>query len=179
VKGVAVRARIRNKQDDPSSATVPHFQEKPPHECLTIGDRRLGLDMAEPLVAHDGPIPGAKIAGDQEGLLRQEAKRWMEHRSQFPKERIVRLVAKGVPVGICLDGQLEAHDGTHRGEDVDRRMIDLSALQPANAGVRDPDSLCDVFQAQAGADPSAADVVGQSAQGDPRLPASAIGRAFT
>jgi hypothetical protein len=152
-QGASVVARVSDEENHDILAIVSAFQGSPARTRLHISQSRFGIDGNVPVVAKDGRVPCAPIAGNPEWHLRPPAETRSEAVSELAQQRQLGSVANRLAGRI--DAQWEVQP-QHRGEHHQRFERDpwsLAQLDAADLGVRNPDRGAHLSLSQSCAEP--------------------------
>src|SRR5262249_23878545 len=110
-KDVPVRSRLRDHQDDPIDAAVPHLELEAPRDPLEVADPRLGFDPDPESVDGDQGIPSTEVTRDRQRYLRREGQSWEDPTPEAADTCDLRPVSRRVVCRIELDRRIESqHD---------------------------------------------------------------------
>jgi hypothetical protein len=176
---VPVRSRVGHQEQDVTGATIANLERNPPLERLAVGQSCLGLDAHRPSSTANFRVPRPEVALDGEWYFCAPAKPWLNHLPKALQERTLCSISQRISAGIRPNGQLKTHDGAAGTDELDRRISQLSSLQPTDVRVRSTDCLGDEALAQSGTHASIAHVGSDASQRGTDSPLAAVGRTFT
>ena len=154
---------VGHEEQDDVHAAVSNLQSEAPLEGLDIGEARLGLASRPASGEANERIPRPTITPERQRDLGVPACVGGESRSEPFEELQLRPIADGVTTRIEPCAELEPDGEPRAARLLQRQLLELATLDPAELRVRHPDRQSRNLLAHAGGHASFTEVVGDVA----------------
>lgn len=163
-KCAAIRCSVRHQEDDQVQLPVAPLACDPPVHGLDVAQPRLGLDSHCDAPGRYGRVPCSWIARDRERDLGAPGETWPGSVTQSGEKANLGDVSDRVGTRIGSEREIEADRGADPRQERQAGSSLLAALDPTDGRVRDAGRGADESLAEAGIEPSLANLVAQGQQ---------------
>ena len=164
VQQMAVMSAVTEQQDQTATTEVALLGTRAPDDGLDVVDVGFGFDHRIELRFENQSIRAAEIAGRGHRHFQPESDPGSEATSQTSQEREMRGITGRRSGGIQAGRQVQPEHSCQQDETLDGKRGHLATFDPTDRLVRHADQVTQFALAEAGRDPSDADLRAEASQ---------------
>jgi hypothetical protein len=153
---------IREEEDHAPCAEVALLGSESADDVLDVVDPGLGFDHSIEGMRDGDAVGTASITMDRDGDFGAPTDRFVQPSRESAEQFDVGLVPNGDPDGVNSDAEFMAKDGRDSGHEVKVDVRGGPGFDPSQLGVRDPDHVPDLSEAEASRHPGSSQFLTQA-----------------